>query len=153
MKHGIKPDGVSSQSAEETFARNLEYAARILGTHDIQLMAEAINTQDLPGFFLNTSKQLIDLKETSLQQVKVIGYLNNSFGFKTVFISPKESHTTLSQAIPAIRPSDGHIEKMGIKNFSKIQYAKGKTYGQLAREINFKKSSSVKLYDKSIKII
>lgn len=61
---GIKPDGVSSQSAEDTFARNLEYAARILGTHDIQLMAEAINTQDLPGFFLNTSKQLIDLKET-----------------------------------------------------------------------------------------
>lgn len=60
---GIKPDDVSSQKAEDTFARNLKHAANTLQAHDIQLMAEAINTQDIPGFFLNTSKQLIDLKE------------------------------------------------------------------------------------------
>ncbi|MCO4757408.1 MAG: hydroxypyruvate isomerase family protein [Oceanospirillaceae bacterium] len=61
---GIKPDDVSSQSAEETFARNLKHAANTLGAHDIQLMAEAINTQDIAGFFLNTSRQLVDLKES-----------------------------------------------------------------------------------------
>lgn len=61
---GIKPDDVSRQSAEETFARNLKHAANLLGAHDIQLMAEAINTRDIPGFFLNNSSQFIDLKET-----------------------------------------------------------------------------------------
>lgn len=60
---GIKPDQVSAELAEKTFVRNLKYAAGRLAEHDIELLAEAINTQDIPGFFLNKSKQLIDIKE------------------------------------------------------------------------------------------
>jgi len=60
---GIQPDGVSDQDAEETFAQNLRYAAQQCEGQGIQLLAEAINTQDIPGFFLNRSEQLFTLKE------------------------------------------------------------------------------------------
>ena len=60
---GIKPEGVSDEDAERTFARNLEQAGETLAAHGIELMAEAINTQDIPGFFLNRSSQLFEIKE------------------------------------------------------------------------------------------
>lgn len=60
---GVKPDNVSNQAANDTFVRNIRYAADTLAAHDIQLMAESINTQDIAGFFLNKSQQLFDIKE------------------------------------------------------------------------------------------
>ena len=44
-----------------TLVANVRYAARRLDEVGIQLMIEAINTRSVPGFFLNGSRQAIDV--------------------------------------------------------------------------------------------
>ncbi|GAK87488.1 hydroxypyruvate isomerase [Vibrio ponticus] len=54
---GIVPQGVSTSEAHATFVENLRYAAQTLKQAGIRLVIEAINTRDIPGFFLNTTEQ------------------------------------------------------------------------------------------------
>ncbi|GAA5645078.1 hydroxypyruvate isomerase [Vibrio proteolyticus] len=54
---GITPKGVTPQDAHATFVVNLRYAAQELKKAGINLVIEAINTRDIPGFFLNTTEQ------------------------------------------------------------------------------------------------
>lgn len=54
---GIVPDGVTEQDAHNAFVINLRFAAQALKTEGIALVIEAINTRDIPGFFLNTTEQ------------------------------------------------------------------------------------------------
>ncbi|WP_086980820.1 hydroxypyruvate isomerase [Vibrio aphrogenes] len=58
---GIVPDGVNPQQAEETFVSNLRFAAAALKENGISLIIEAINTRDIPGFFLNTTQQALNI--------------------------------------------------------------------------------------------
>lgn len=54
---GITPAGVSQQDANAAFVINLRYAAQALQEAGLRLVIEAINTRDIPGFFLNTTEQ------------------------------------------------------------------------------------------------
>lgn len=54
---GIQPPGVSSQEATATLVENLRYAGRAFREAGLQLLIEPINTNDIPGFFVNTSRQ------------------------------------------------------------------------------------------------
>ncbi|NOI74301.1 hydroxypyruvate isomerase [Vibrio coralliilyticus] len=54
---GIIPAGVSQQDAHAAFVINLRYAAQALQEAGLRLVIEAINTRDIPGFFLNTTEQ------------------------------------------------------------------------------------------------
>ena len=56
---GIAPAGVASAELENIFVENLKFAADRLEKAGIKLLIEAINTRDIPGFFLNTSKQAL----------------------------------------------------------------------------------------------
>ncbi|MCL7930752.1 hydroxypyruvate isomerase [Halomonas llamarensis] len=58
---GIKPDSVSAEEAHRTLVENLRYAAEKLKAADILLLAEPINTRDIPGFFLNRTEQALAL--------------------------------------------------------------------------------------------
>ncbi|MCJ2376039.1 hydroxypyruvate isomerase [Vibrio sp. ZSDZ34] len=58
---GIVPCSVTEEDARATFVANLRYAAQRLGEHGITLLIEAINTRDIPGFFLNTTEQAISI--------------------------------------------------------------------------------------------
>ncbi|NVK43407.1 MAG: hydroxypyruvate isomerase [Oceanospirillaceae bacterium] len=60
---GIQPKGVSDEVAEETLVGNLKYAAEKLGQAGIRLVMEAINTRDIPGFFLNNTAQALRIRE------------------------------------------------------------------------------------------
>ena len=60
---GIVPNGVTMQQAEETVVNNLRYAADKLAAAGITLIIEAINTRDIPGFFLTTTAQALAIKE------------------------------------------------------------------------------------------
>jgi hydroxypyruvate isomerase len=52
---GIVPQGVNGDAAFQTLADNLRFAAGKLKEEGILLVAEAINSYDMPGFFLNSS--------------------------------------------------------------------------------------------------
>ena len=58
---GIAPEGVSQAELEDLFVDNLTYAAKRLEEAGIRLLIEAINTRDIPGFFLNTSRQALEI--------------------------------------------------------------------------------------------
>lgn len=58
---GVVPEGVSQAEAHATFVENLRYAAPRLAGAGIKLLAEAINTRDIPGFFLNNTKQALSI--------------------------------------------------------------------------------------------
>ncbi|MBD3897124.1 hydroxypyruvate isomerase [Halomonas sp. ML-15] len=60
---GIQPQGVSQEQARQTLIDNLRYAADKLEAAGILLLAEPINTRDIPGFFLNRTEQALALFE------------------------------------------------------------------------------------------
>ncbi|WDZ97519.1 hydroxypyruvate isomerase [Herbaspirillum sp. WKF16] len=58
---GILPQGVAREAAREVLVGNLKYAAARLKEHGIRLLIEPINSFDIPGFFLTTTKQAVEL--------------------------------------------------------------------------------------------
>ncbi|MBL8587208.1 MAG: hydroxypyruvate isomerase family protein [Methylobacteriaceae bacterium] len=58
---GLALEGVNPALLRRTFVDNLKYAARETQKAGITLVAEAINPIDMPGFFLNTSRQAMEI--------------------------------------------------------------------------------------------
>jgi len=58
---GVRPSGLDPMEARETFIRNLQFAAPRLKAAGIKLLIEAINTRDIPGFFLSNTQQAVDI--------------------------------------------------------------------------------------------
>jgi hydroxypyruvate isomerase len=57
---GLEKSGAN----EETLVRNLKFAAPRMADAGIKLLIEPINTRDIPGFFLTTTKQAERILET-----------------------------------------------------------------------------------------
>ena len=60
---GIAPQGVAPEKLRSTLVANLKYAAAELKKVGIRLLLEAINTRDIPGFFVNRSAQAIAIMD------------------------------------------------------------------------------------------
>ncbi|MCO5065649.1 MAG: hydroxypyruvate isomerase [Rhizobiaceae bacterium] len=60
---GIAPAGIDASLLENVFVENLRYAAPRLKEAGIRLLIEPINTLDIPGFFLRTSRQALGLMD------------------------------------------------------------------------------------------
>lgn len=54
---GIAPQGADPAECKATLIANLRYAAAKLAGHGIALLLEAINTRDMPGFFVATQAE------------------------------------------------------------------------------------------------
>ncbi|WGD28636.1 hydroxypyruvate isomerase [Ancylobacter sp. WKF20] len=54
---GIAPAGVERDVLHKTFVENLKFAAPKIKEAGLKLLIEPINTRDIPGFFLNYTKQ------------------------------------------------------------------------------------------------
>ncbi|MDT3736242.1 MAG: hydroxypyruvate isomerase [Denitratisoma sp.] len=58
---GIRPANVPADTARHVLLGNLRYAALRLQAHGMKLLIEPINTHDIPGFFLNGTRQAFEL--------------------------------------------------------------------------------------------
>lgn len=58
---GLAPPGVSAAVVRRTLVDNLRHAARELARDGRQLMVEALNTRDVPGFLLHGTEQTVEL--------------------------------------------------------------------------------------------
>ena len=58
---GKLPEGLQRAEARACFIANLQYAAAQLKQAGIRLLIEPINFYDIPGFFLNTTLQALDI--------------------------------------------------------------------------------------------
>jgi hydroxypyruvate isomerase len=54
---GLAPANADPEALKATYIANLRYAAEECAPHGITLLIEAINTRDMPGFYLNTQAQ------------------------------------------------------------------------------------------------
>lgn len=60
---GITPSGADASQVEQTLVTNLRYAAGKLEAAGIRLVMEMINTLDIPGFYLTTTHQALELRD------------------------------------------------------------------------------------------
>ena len=58
---GIAPKGVDAGKIRSTLVSNLKFAADKLGRAGIRLLAEPINTRDIPGFYLCHTNQALEI--------------------------------------------------------------------------------------------
>jgi hydroxypyruvate isomerase len=56
---GIAPEGTDPEALRQTIIENLRFAAQEFEKAGIVLLAEPINTRDIPGFYLNRSGQAL----------------------------------------------------------------------------------------------
>lgn len=69
---GKVPEGLSQSEAHKVFIDNIRYAADKLAEENIILLMEMINTRDVPGFFLKTTAQALDiLEEVNHPNIKI----------------------------------------------------------------------------------
>lgn len=71
---GLRPTHRDPMELRETFIKNLRYAVGKLKDAGIKLLIEAINSRDMPGFFLTNSAQTIDI-------IKAVGSDNLFFQY------------------------------------------------------------------------
>ena len=58
---GIVPAGANPDQLRETFLANVRFADQELKARGIKLLIEAINTYDMPGFYVSKTQQTLDL--------------------------------------------------------------------------------------------
>lgn len=58
---GLAPAGADREALTECFVENIRFAAAEAAKHGITVVIEPINTRDIPGYFLNTSAQALDI--------------------------------------------------------------------------------------------
>ncbi|AUW93422.1 MAG: hydroxypyruvate isomerase [Sulfobacillus thermotolerans] len=61
---GVRPYELSEDEAWTTLVANVRFAADQLAEHNIRLLVEAVNSLDIPGFFLNTPARVERLLDT-----------------------------------------------------------------------------------------
>ena len=69
---GVVPQGANPADVRATYIANLRFAAAELAKDGITLLIEAINTRDIPGFFLNTQAEAYAvLEEVGAANLKI----------------------------------------------------------------------------------
>jgi hydroxypyruvate isomerase len=58
---GLQPQGFSGEQVRQTYIDNLRFAGKACAEYGITLLIEAINTRDIPGFYLNYSRQALEI--------------------------------------------------------------------------------------------
>lgn len=58
---GIRPQGVAEDTLRATYVANLKFAAAETAKAGLTLVIEPINFRDMPGFYLNYSRQALDI--------------------------------------------------------------------------------------------
>jgi hydroxypyruvate isomerase len=66
---GLTPAGVPADQVRQTLVANLRFAAAALEKQGIRLLVEALNDQDVPGFYLVRTAEVLDL-------IKEVGHPN-----------------------------------------------------------------------------
>ena len=94
---GIPPEAADPDELRETFVSNLRFASAKLGDAGIRLLVEPINTRDIPGFYLNYSKQALSI-------IQEVGSSNLSLQYDVYHMQIMEG-----DLIPTMRENLGTI--------------------------------------------
>jgi len=98
---GLTPNGVAPDKVREAIIKNSRFAADALAKEGIRLLLEALNSKDIPGFYLVGSKQTIEL-------IEEIDHPNVSFQYDIYHMQRMEGELTAS--ITNLADKIGHIQ-------------------------------------------
>jgi hydroxypyruvate isomerase len=98
---GIAPAGVPREKAKQTLIENLRYAAGKLKAAGLTLLTEPCNPRTIPGFFLNTSKEGIEV-------IDAVGADNLLLQYDLFHMQIVEGD--LAKTIERLLPRIGHIQ-------------------------------------------
>jgi len=65
MMAGIPPEGADPLACRDAYVASLRAAAAIFAPHGVTVLAEPINSRDMPGYFLNHQGQAVALIEAA----------------------------------------------------------------------------------------
>lgn len=98
---GIAPKGVSAEAMHDAYVGNVRFAGEAIAAQGMSLMLEAINVRDVPGFYLNTSRQALAV----IDEVKLP---NVFFQFDTYHMQVMEGD--LSHTLRTHLAKIGHVQ-------------------------------------------
>ena len=98
---GISPAGADNARLRATLVANLAFAADELGKAGLKLLVEPINTRDIPGFFLNYTRQAAAL-------IKDVGSSNLFIQYDLYHMQIMEGD--LARTMEAHLPMIAHIQ-------------------------------------------
>jgi hydroxypyruvate isomerase len=98
---GLRPPGAGDDLVRETYVSNMRFAAGELARHGLTLLVEAINTRDMPGFYVSTSRQALGL-------IDEIGAPNVAFQADLYHLQIMEGD--LSHTLEQRRARIGHVQ-------------------------------------------
>jgi len=62
---GIRPAGVDEAALRDAYLASLRFAGSALAARGLTLLVEGINTRDMPGYYLSTSRQAFELMDAA----------------------------------------------------------------------------------------
>jgi hydroxypyruvate isomerase len=98
---GIAPADADPEELLSTFVENLKFAADMFADESMTLLMEPVNTRTIPGFYLNTTAQALDI----LREVGA-GNLKIQYDIFHMQIMEGDLAKTIESALPDI----GHIQ-------------------------------------------
>jgi 2-dehydrotetronate isomerase len=101
---GIPPQGADPAACRKTLIGNLKYAAEKLVKLDIMLLLEAINTRDMPGFFVSMQKDSCSICEA-------VGAPNMKMQMDLYHMQVMEGD--LATKLKLYAPQCGHVQLAG----------------------------------------
>ncbi len=102
---GLAPEGADRERMEQTYIDNLKFAARACAEQGVRLLIEAINTRDMPGYFLTHSRQ-------AFQVIEAVGSDNLFFQYDIYHMQIMEGN--LAATITANLDKIGHFQLAGV---------------------------------------
>ena len=135
---GLKPRGVNEEKMRETYIANLQFAAKELAKLNIKVLIEAVNRRDIPGFYLNTSAQAMDIIHYASVPNLYFQYdiyhmqiMEGDLAPTIEKLLPKIAHMQLADTPGRHEPGTGeinyeflfkHIDKIGYKGWIGCEY-------------------------------
>ena len=98
---GIAPRDFPGEIIRRTLVENLRFAAEAMAREGIRLLIEALNTNQFPGYYLNHTRQAVDL-------INEVGSDNLQILYDTFHMQLMEGNLTTT--IQANLPYIGHIQ-------------------------------------------
>ena len=98
---GLRPRGVAEEAIRETYVANLRLAAAELARRGMTLLVEAINTRDIPGYYLTSTRQAFDV-------MREVGMPNLLFQFDVYHVQIMEGD--LAPKLEANLRLIGHVQ-------------------------------------------
>lgn len=136
---GLKPAGVDAATARATLVANLRFAAQALAAAGLTLLLEPINTRDMPGFFVGTSGQALDvIAETGAANLRLqydvyhAQIMEGDLARTLAAELPRIGHVQIADAPGRHEPGTGaidfpflfgHLDRLGYHGWVGCEYA------------------------------